>query len=284
MPSILSAIEQNKDALKRQEQALAVYILEHAHNIVRMGITELAELSQTSPATISRFCKTFHFQGYTDFKMKLSAELAIIPVEQSYQDIVAGNPLDKIIIAMEANHLRSISDTTRLLDRKQLELAIEALHGARHIDLYGVATSGIVAQDFYQKLIRIGKRATAFTDPHLQITAASNLRPGDVIFAISYAGETLETIQALQCAKEQGATAISLTKFGSNTLAEMSDIKLFTSSLEEGMRRGDMASRIAQLHVVDILFTSLVSEDFEEFVPKLEHSYQMVKKYRSKGK
>lgn len=284
MPSILSAIEQNKDALNRQEQALAVYILEHAHNIVRMGITELAELSQTSPATISRFCKTFHFQGYTDFKMKLSAELAIIPVEQSYQDIVAGNPLDKIISAMEANHLRSISDTTRLLDRKQLELAIEALHGARHIDLYGVATSGIVAQDFYQKLIRIGKRATAFTDPHLQITAASNLRPGDVIFAISYAGETLETIQALQCAKEQGATAISLTKFGSNTLAEMSDIKLFTSTLEEGMRRGDMASRIAQLHVVDILFTSLVSEDFEEFVPKLEHSYQMVKKYRSKGK
>jgi DNA-binding MurR/RpiR family transcriptional regulator len=249
-----------------------------------MGITELAELSQTSPATISRFCKTFHFQGYTDFKMKLSAELAIIPVEQSYQDIVAGNPLDKIIIAMEANHLRSISDTTRLLDRKQLELAIEALHGARHIDLYGVATSGVVAQDFYQKLIRIGKRATAFTDPHLQITAASNLRPGDVIFAISYAGETLETIQALQCAKEQGATAISLTKFGSNTLAEMSDIKLFTSTLEEGMRRGDMASRIAQLHVIDILFTSLVSEDFEEFVPKLEHSYQMVKKYRSKGK
>jgi DNA-binding MurR/RpiR family transcriptional regulator len=249
-----------------------------------MGITELAELSQTSPATISRFCKTFHFQGYTDFKMKLSTELAIRPVEQSYQDIVAGNPLDKIISAMEANHLRSISDTTRLLDRKQLELAIEALHGARHIDLYGVATSGVVAQDFYQKLIRIGKRATAFTDPHLQITAASNLRPGDVIFAISYAGETPETIQALQCAKEQGATTISLTKFGSNTLAEMSDIKLFTSTLEEGMRRGDMASRIAQLHVIDILFTSLVSEDFEEFVPKLEHSYQMVKKYRSKGK
>jgi DNA-binding MurR/RpiR family transcriptional regulator len=284
MPSILSAIEQNKDELNRQEQALAVYILDHAQNIVRMGITELAELSQTSPATISRFCKTFHFQGYTDFKMKLSTELAIRPVEQSYQDIVAGNPLDKIISAMEANHLRSISDTTRLLDRKQLELAIEALHGARHIDLYGVATSGVVAQDFYQKLIRIGKRATAFTDPHLQITAASNLRPGDVIFAISYAGETPETIQALQCAKEQGATTISLTKFGSNTLAEMSDIKLFTSTLEEGMRRGDMASRIAQLHVIDILFTSLVSEDFEEFVPKLEHSYQMVKKYRSKGK
>jgi DNA-binding MurR/RpiR family transcriptional regulator len=284
MSGILNAIEENKETLNRQEQVLAAFIVEHAQQVVRLGITELAEQSQTSPATISRFCKTFHFQGFTDFKMKLSAELAIQPSEQSYQDIVAGNPLDKIIIAIEANHQRSISDTTRLLDRKQLSLALQALHLARHIDLYGVATSGIVAQDFYQKLIRIGKRVTAFSDPHMQITSASNLKPGDVAFAISYSGETNDSIQALLCAKEQGATTISLTKYGSNQLSDLSDIKLFTSTLEEGMRRGDMASRIAQLHVIDILFTSLVSEDFHELVPRLEQSYQMVQKYRRKGK
>lgn len=284
MSGILNAIEENKQNLNRQEQALASFVVDHAGQVIRLGITELAELSQTSPATISRFCKTFHFQGFTDFKMKLSAELALQPSEQSYQDIVAGNPLDKIIIAIEANHTRSISDTTRLLDRKQLGMTLQALHQARQIDLYGVATSGIVAQDFYQKLIRIGKRTTAFSDPHMQITSASTLRSGDVAFAISYSGETVETIQALLCAKEQGATTISLTKYGSNQLSDLSDIKLFTSTLEEGMRRGDMASRIAQLHVIDILFTSLVSEDFHKLVPRLEQSYQMVQKYRSKGK
>jgi DNA-binding MurR/RpiR family transcriptional regulator len=284
MSGILNAIEEHKESLNRQEQALAIYVVEHAQQVVSMGITELAEHSQTSPATISRFCKTFHFQGFTDFKMKLSTELAIQPSEQSYQDIVAGNPLDKIISAIEANHIRSISDTTRLLDRKQLSLSLEALHQARQIDLYGVATSGIVAQDFYQKLVRIGKRTTAFSDPHMQITSASNLKSGDVAFAISYSGETQETIQAMLCAKEQGATTISLTKYGSNQLSDLSDIKLFTSTLEEGMRRGDMASRIAQLHVIDILFTSLVSEDFHKLVPRLEQSYQMVQKYRGKGK
>ncbi|MBP1993284.1 MurR/RpiR family transcriptional regulator [Paenibacillus eucommiae] len=284
MSGILRAIEQNIADLNRQEQVLAAFIVEHAQQVVGYGIKELADLSQTSPATISRFCKTFHFQGYTDFKMKLAAELAVQPSEQSYQDIVAGNPLDKIIAAIEVNHLRSISDTTRLIDRKQLSLALLALRQARHIDLYGIATSGIVAQDFYQKLIRIGKRSTAFSDPHMQLTSASNLGPGDVAFAISYSGETNETIHALQCAKEQGATTISLTKYGSNQLSDLSDITLFTSTLEEGMRRGDMASRIAQLHVIDIIFASLVSEDFHKLVPKLEKSYQMVQKYRSKRK
>jgi DNA-binding MurR/RpiR family transcriptional regulator len=284
MSTILGAILEHKDSLKRQEQALATYVIDHAQQIVGMGITELAECSQTSSATISRFCKTFHFQGFTDFKMKLSAELATQQNEQSYQDIVAGNPLEKIIAAIEANHTRSISDTTRLLDRKQLGMALQALHDARQIDLYGVATSGLVAQDFYQKLIRIGKRTTSFSDPHMQITSASNLLPGDVAFAISYSGETDETIQSLICAKEQGATTISLTKYGANRLSNLSDIQLFTSTLEEGMRRGDMASRIAQLHVIDILFASLVSEDFHSLVPRLEQSYQMIHKYRSKGK
>jgi DNA-binding MurR/RpiR family transcriptional regulator len=284
MSGILSAIQENKELLNRQEQVLATFIVDHAQQVARLGIKELAELSQTSSATISRFCKTFHFQGFTDFKMKLTAELAMQPIEQSYQDIVAGNPLDKIIAAIEANHISSISDTTRLLDRKQLDLALQALRQASQIDLYGVATSGLVAQDFYQKLVRIGKRTTAFSDPHMQITSASNLRGGDVAIAISYSGETYDTIQSLLCAKEQGATTISLTKYGSNHLSDISDIKLFTSTLEEGMRRGDMASRIAQLHVIDILFTSLVSEDFHKLVPRLEDSYQMVQKFRSKGK
>lgn len=283
MSGIVEAIERQSAQLNRQEQTLAAYIARHAADVVEMGITELAEKSETSASTISRFCRTFHFRGFADFKMKLAAELAVQPSEPSYQDIVAGNPLDRIVAAMETNHIRSIADTTRLLDRQQLRLAVDALHRAGTIDLYGVATSGLVAQDLYEKLIRVGKRANVFTDPHLQITSASNLGPGDVALAISYSGETQETIQALMCAKERGATTVSLTQYGSNALAGLSDVKLFSSTLEAGMRRGDMASRIAQLHVVDILFTCLVSEDFDELVPRLERSYHMVKKYRSKG-
>ncbi|MCR8643691.1 MurR/RpiR family transcriptional regulator [Paenibacillus sp. N1-5-1-14] len=284
MSSILTAIQEKHEGLNRQEQNLARYILDHSQQVVTMGITDLAEQSQTSTATISRFCKTFHFQGFTDFKMKLSTELVQMPSNATYQDIVAGNPMDRIVQAVEANHLRSIADTTRLIDFKQLKLAVDALHKAKQVDLYGVGTSSVVTQDFYQKLVRIGKRSTAFPDPHMQITSASALSTGDVAIAISYSGETPETIHSLQSAQERGATTISLTKYGSNTLSNISDIRLFSSTLEEGMRRGDMASRIGQLHVIDIIFTCLVSEHFHELVPTLERSYQMVKQYTYKGR
>ncbi|WP_234414222.1 MurR/RpiR family transcriptional regulator [Paenibacillus sp. CAA11] len=277
---ILHALKQHLDQLPPQERRLGELVLESPSQVIHLGITELAEQCGISPSTVTRFCKTFHFKGFPDFKVKLATELAQKSSETEYQDVIAGNDLHKIVSAIEANHLASIADTTRLLDLDQLELAVSALCRANRTDLYGVATSSVVAQDFYQKLVRIGKNCTAFADSHMQITSASSLGEGDVAVAISYSGETPETIDALRCAKDSGATTISLTQYGTNSLAAFADVHLFSSSLEEGMRRGDMASRIAQLHIVDILFTAMASRNFTEYIPKLESSYQNVQHYR----
>jgi len=278
--SILQAIHERMDSLHLKERKLAEYLLNHPQQSVHMTITELAEKSGSSTATISRFCKTFHLLNFPEFKQRLATELVQqTSTPNQYQDIVAGNPLHDIVAGITTNHLRSITDTTQVLDLSQLRLAIEALHQASRIDLYGSATSGVVAQDFFQKLIRIGKAAAVFSDPHLQLTSAASLTSRDIAVGISYSGETPETIHALRSAAEQGATTLSLTRYGANTLAEHADIRLFTSSAEVGMRRGDMASRMAQLHVIDILFTGLVSEHFEQYVPRLERSYQTVKQY-----
>ncbi|MCI1775897.1 MurR/RpiR family transcriptional regulator [Paenibacillus lautus] len=285
MTPILHIISVEKESLPRQERRLAEFILTAPSEIVHMGIKDLADRCEVSAATVTRFCKNFQCKGYPDFKLKLAAEIAHAEMASRtgntrYQDIVAGNPLAGIVEAIESNHLTSIRDTTELLDLGQLERAVDALCRAKRIDLYGVATSSIVAQDFYQKLIRIGKNCTAFADSHMQITSASTLTSGDVAVAVSYSGETPETIDALACAKDAGAFTISITSYRSSAISALADITLYSSSLEEGMRRGDMASRIAQLHIIDILFMGMASRDFSTYVPRLEQSYLNVQNYR----
>ncbi|GAB6929291.1 MurR/RpiR family transcriptional regulator [Paenibacillus sp. JCM 10914] len=285
MTPILHIISVEKDRLPRQERRLAEFILAAPSEIVHMGIMDLADRCEVSAATVTRFCKNFQCKGYPDFKVKLAAEIAHAEMASRtgatrYQDIVAGNPLAGIVEAIESNHLTSIRDTTELLDLGKLERAVDALCRAKRIDLYGVATSSIVAQDFYQKLIRIGKNCTAFADSHMQITSASTLTANDVAVAVSYSGETPETIDALACAKDSGAFTISITSYRSSAVSALADISLYSSSLEEGMRRGDMASRIAQLHIIDILFIGMASRDFSTYVPKLEQSYHNVQNYR----
>jgi DNA-binding MurR/RpiR family transcriptional regulator len=91
-----------------------------------------------------------------------------------------------------------------------------------------------------------------------------------VAFGISYSGQTEDIIQSLTEAKQQGATIISLTKFGSSPVADLASIRLFTSSVEKSVRSGAMASRIAQLNVIDILFIAMVSRKQEDVIPLLE--------------
>lgn len=280
--SMITALKERFEELTQQEKNLCSYILQHPHETSQLSITELAKLSGCSTSTISRFSRRFHADNFSEFKIKLAVDLTGEANVDTYQDIVAGKPLDQIVNAITANHVRSVSDTAKLLDYSKLRTAIDKLHHAKRIDLYGVATSGIVAEDLYQKLIRIGKAAAVFTDPHMQQTSAASLQLGDVAISFSYSGETPETIAALSSAKEQGATTISVTKYGTSTLASIAEISLFISSSEAGMRRGDMASRMAQLHLVDVLFVGLVSEYFDEYVPRLERSYQNVRRFTTK--
>lgn len=282
--SLIQALDDKKDDLSPQERKLCEYIISNTRETIKLSITQLAEASGCSTSTISRFCRLFHAKNYSEFKLKLAVELTEKPSINTYQDIVAGQSLDQIVTAITTNNIRSVSDTAKLLDYGKLKDAIILLHEAKRIDLYGVATSGIVATDLFQKLIRIGKTAACFTDSHMQQTSASTLQIGDLAIGISYSGETTETIYALQIAKEKGAKTIAITKFGSSKIADVADICLFISSSEVGMRRGDMASRMAQLHLVDILFVGLVSEYFDEHVPRLEQSYQAVKGYSKKIK
>ncbi len=165
MSGILQAIRESQGQMNRKEQELAQYVLEHPHEAVQSSITELADRSGTSTATVSRFCRNLMFKGLSDFRMKLGAELAVTPTHSTYQDIVAGNSLHSIVQAIEMNHIRSISDTTRQLDLQAVQQAVDALRAAKRIDLYGVATSGIVALDFQQKLVRIGIMRTTGRTP-----------------------------------------------------------------------------------------------------------------------
>jgi len=278
----MQAIREQLEYLSPQEKKLGSFLLEQPREAVQMTITELAKLSGSSTSTISRFCRLFHAENFTEFKVKLAMELSEEATTDTYQDIVAGHSLDGIVSAITSNHIRSVSDTAKLLDYSKLHKAIDAMHNAGRIDLYGSATSGVVAEDFYQKLVRIGKSAVVFSDPHMQQTSAASLSVNDVAIGFSYSGETPETIEALLSATEQGATTISITKYGTNSLADIATISLFISSSEAGMRRGDMASRMAQLHLVDILFVGLVSEYFDVYVPRLELSYQNVKRFVNK--
>ena len=135
-----------------------------------------------------------------------------------------------------------------------------------------MGSSGLVALDAGSKFLRCGKTVFAHSDPHNQVLSALTLREGDVAVLISYSGETTDILTLARLIQPLGATIISLTRYGKNSLSEMADIRLYASSTETLLRIGPMSSRIAQLTVIDTLYASVCSQIFDVVKPHLEQS------------
>lgn len=274
-------IKESLNDLKPSEKKIANFILNNTDEAVGLFIGDLAERCGTSKASVIRLCRTLHYDGYRDFALSLASDVAARKKDAgNYTDIKAGDNFEIIMKNVCHNNIKSIDDTHKVLSPKEVERAINAIHRAKRIDFYGVGASGLIALDAQQKFIRINKYASAYTDPHMQVTAAANLSKNDVVVVISYSGETDDIIDTVKIARESGATIISITKYGLNTLGEISDIRLFLSSPETTMRSGAMGSRIAQLTIVDIIFTGVASLEYPKIKKYLDRTKEVTSRKR----
>lgn len=275
-------IKESYDRLSVSEKRIAKYIIDNPNEVVRMPISELAEKCQTSKPTVVRLCKTLGYSGYKELCMFLNADILLSENgEMSYKDINPNDDSPEIVQKVSENNIKAIRNTVEIMDYAALNRAVELLVAARRIDFYGVGNSGFVALDAQNKFLRINKLATAQVDPHLQILTASNLSPSDVAVFISYTGETRDLLETMEIVKSTGASTISITKLGQNSLSQASDVNLFMVSDESFIRSGAMSSRIGQLCVIDILFSIVTSRLYSEIKPYLDRSMAASKKKKT---
>jgi DNA-binding MurR/RpiR family transcriptional regulator len=246
----LVSIRESLETLKPTERKVALYILEHPEVVMNGSVQKLAELAGVSEATIVRLARSLNMKGFQELKLRIAADLAT---------------------------------SSNNLGAEDVEKAIDILHHARRIYIFGVGASAVIAQDFKQKLSRINRWCEAASDFDSQVTLAANMTEEDVAFGISYSGQTESIIQSLQIAKESGAQILSMTKFGQNPVSDLADIRLFTSSMEKSIRSGAMASRIVQLNVIDILYVGIASQSYEAVIQALENTRKAVKGSKRNG-
>ncbi len=274
MSGVLLRVQELLDYLNPSERRVAEYILENSGSIVGQPVAELAEKSGTNKAAIIRFCKSIGCSGYRDFTFQLAAELAVSRSEtdEEYTDINIGDSVDTILKNVCFNNVKAIEDSYTLVKAADVSRAAELLIRASRIDFYGLGASWIVAQDAQYKFMRINKNCTAYADPHVQLTSAANLSPDDVAVAISWSGETRDIIEAARRAKECGAAVIAVTRCGKSHLVEYADVVFSLTSPETTIRCGAMSSRTAQMTMIDILFSCVVSRDYKNVRRYLERT------------
>ena len=286
MTNIEIRVRNAYNALSKSEKMAADYFLAHVDSIFHLPIAQLAENAGVSQVAWVRLAKTIGFDGLKDMKRSLFTELnSGVPDEDAaryiFTDIKDYADLSDVFKAIKSSSIQSIEDTVNLLNPDTVDHVVQAMIKARSVKLFGVGASALVAEDLYNKLLRIGSNVCFSHDGHIQLTYAANARPGDVCFFISHSGLTKEVNEAFDIASQApDITMVSLTKLGKNPLASKADYQLYTSSPETNHRSGAMSSRISQLIVVDVLFTALANRDYDNVIQSLVRSSESCQKLR----
>lgn len=265
--------------LARAEQRVAQVVLADPSSVAHRSITEVADAASTSETTVTRFCKAIGIGGYPELRLALAADTARCAALVSREvgsDIEPGDELSDVVATVVFADVRAVEETADQLDVAVLGAVVEALAAARRVDVYGVGASAFVALDLQHKLHRIGRTAFAWSDVHLALTSAALLMPGDVAVGISHTGSTSDTIDALARAREGGARTVALTNFPRSPISEVADHVLTTAARETTFRSGAMASRIAQLTVVDCLFVGVAQQHYETARHALACTYDAI--------
>ena len=173
---------------------------------------------------------------------------------------------------------RSLPPENNLVGGRLLLLGLPPglLRAARRIEVYGIGSSGPIAQDLAYRLLQLGRDAKVVSDSHIQAVSAAMTDSSTAVVTISHSGSTRETVLATRLAREAGARTIGITKLGKSPLARYCDIVLHTIANETRYRPEAMSSRVAQLALIDTLVSCCALADAKRSVAKLELSARII--------
>ena len=225
----LAAISDALPRLKGSAQKAAKYILNSPRETINLTITELGGRAGVSEASIVRFAQSLGYSGFHALKIGLAEDL-VSPMWLVHEDLTPDDTAASAVQKAMTAGMRSLEDTVRILELPVLEAAVQVLCRARQIELFASGNSVPLAMDLNFRLTKIGLHSRFSIDPTMQEMYASLTTPEDVAVGISHTGSSIDTVHALQLAKQRGARTVCIVNHSDSPLTRYSDYCLFTST------------------------------------------------------
>ena len=254
-PNVFDTISQSYYELTASERKTADYVLKNRDRSQYLSIGELAEESGVAEATVSRFCRRLGYKGYNAFKLAIANAGAPKPAAASDKPIRDSDDPIELARKLYAVESEAMLQTLSLLRPAELDKAVTILRNARKVLCMGQGGSMILASEAAHLFSVCEGKYVPVSDSHMQIIASATLTEADAVLFFSYSGATMDMMETLTVVREQGAKTILITRFPRSPGAALADVVLQCGSNESPLEHGSVPARIAQLFLLDILFT-----------------------------
>ena len=278
--SVLDCITVLYDQLFDAEKKIAKIILNNPKEVVDMTVSELAEMSDVSIASVSRFCRKVGLKGFAQLKISLAQELVDTHKSGEVSNDISVDNIPQSLQNILANKITELKQTVNLINTDEFREILEGIRDASRVQVIAVGNTIPVAIDAAFKFNELGIPTTAGTIWETQLSYSFTLGKGDVLIAISNSGESDKVLEAVKIANNNKAMTIGITNSPHSAIGEEVQYHITTATREKLFLDEFCFSRVSASTVIEIIFLFLTEmiENSHKSMIKCEEMFAVDKR------
>lgn len=266
--NVVALMLQEYENFTKSEKKIVDYVLEHQKETQYISITDLSAACDVAVSTISVFCRKLKLAGFNDFKLEL-AKAALIagnraPSSVANEEILLDDSVGTVMEKVYNTNQDALNKAYHMLQEGPVRQAVELMSRAGQVVCLGQGNHSIVAEAAWAQFSTASSKFKTAQDSHLQAVVLSTLAENDVVLYFSYTGATHELLEAAELIASRGAKLILVTRFLNAPASAFADTVLLCGPNELPLQFGSIAAIMAQMYVVDVLFSEYCRQNHEE--------------------
>ncbi len=240
--NLITLLETKMSSFSKGQKLIANFLITNYDKAAYMTASKLGALVGVSESTVVRFAIELGYDGYPELQRSLQELIRTKltfnqRIEVTNKRIGNGDLLEKVLLS----DVDKIRTTLENISRTDFENAVEKIIAAKHIYILGARSSASLSNFLFFNLNLIFDNVR-----YVQTTSGSEIfehilpiSEGDVMIAISFPRYTSRIINAVDYAREVGASVVALTDNKNSPIA--------TKATEVLIAQSDMASFVDSL-------------------------------------
>ena len=242
-----------QERLTETEHNVIAFLNGNMEKITAMSISDVADATYSSPATVSRAVKKCGISGFAELRYLLAQQANV------KQDNLEVNEIFN-------KSLLEVSNTIDHLNIDTILSIVKEIHQAKRIYLLSRGLTEHVAQEFALKLQILGYNILPNSDPSIMQEITQRIHARELVIIFSLSGKTKELVHAAENAVSLGARIICITCGTPETaLARMANIAIFGYKHSHvAIKTVDATSRLPLYVISRIIIDYLVMQHQQE--------------------
>ena len=244
------------------ERRIADCILADVKRASMCTSAELARLSSSSEATITRLCHKLGFENYRKFQLALARD-AMEQQETARRTREEGqDELRQALLDIQANREEELRATIQAIDTRQLRQILSLLRSCEVMEVVSEGGGLPVAFDASIRFSHLGKRCVSSAVHEKNLAFAQTLTPKDILIVLSASGQSARLEEVSAVAKGRDVPVLVITCDSHGPLAQLADYVMTASNREQRLIEGSHAASLLSPNVlIEVLYYLLRMEN-----------------------